>query len=181
METSGIQSRLSELVDAHKSQASFARAVGISGTMLRKYLEGSEPGVSIAARIAAAAGVRLEWLILGTGPKFAADLPVDEEQAPYVAGPAAEPVAAAGADALVPLDGELLGRVVDRVARVYREAGVSLPDVELGRLAAAKYAEIQALADDPDEWAPALDLMAVRLRKALLQAAAEPGSAKSRA
>ncbi len=131
MEQSGLAARLQELVDGSRSENAFANLVGVSGTMLRKYLTGSEPGVAIAARIAQRTGVRLDWLILGEGPKYAADLAQHQ-----VSG------SALGAS----LDGELLGRVVDRVAKVYRELGVGLPDVELGRLAAEKYAEIREIA-----------------------------------
>ncbi|MBR7517923.1 hypothetical protein KC217_19800, partial [Mycobacterium tuberculosis] len=38
------------------------------------------------------------------------------------------------------IDPELFGRVVDRVSRVYREEGVRLSDIDLGRIAAERYA-----------------------------------------
>lgn len=161
MSTNGFSERLSEVM-AGRSKNAFAKLVGVSEGAIRQYLEGSLPGIDKAAMIALRTGVRLNWLILGEGPKMAKAL--DQP------GPS-DPT----------FDGELLGRVVDRVARVYRELGVSLPDVELGRLSAEKYAEIREIAADPEEWPPALDLMALRLRRAVLQAATEPGSSKSRA
>lgn len=50
---------------------------------MRKYLNGSTPGVDKAAQIAEANGVRLEWLATGSGPQRAeagapgAAVPVD--------------------------------------------------------------------------------------------------------
>lgn len=161
MNANDFAQRLKELM-GHQSRNAFAKKVGVGESSIRQYLDGSLPGIDKAALIAARTGVRLNWLILGEGPKMAGD-----------------PVQPVGSDPAI--DGELLGRVVDRVARVYRDLGVSLPDVELGRLSAEKYAEIREIAADPEEWPPALDLMALRLRRAILQAATEPGSSKSRA
>jgi len=149
-----------------------AARTGIPGGTIRNHEAGiSGPKADQIARYAEV-GLDPTWLVTGKRRDQLleggqAEFGLREEPASYEPG--------------LSIDAELLGRVVDRVARIYREAGMGLPDVDLGRLAAQKYAEIQAIAGDPEEWAPALDLMAVRLRRALLQAAAEPGASKSRA
>ncbi|MEI2387495.1 helix-turn-helix transcriptional regulator [Breoghania sp. JC706] len=49
----------------HDSANSFARQVGISESLIRKYLAGGMPGIEKAAQIAQAKGVSLDWLIGG--------------------------------------------------------------------------------------------------------------------
>ncbi|CAA0111697.1 Uncharacterised protein [Starkeya nomas] len=66
------------------------------------------------------------------------------------------------------IDGELMGRVVDAIARLYRELAISLSPVDLGRLSAEKYEEIAAASSDPAERMAMVKLMAVQLRKELL-------------
>lgn len=51
-----------------ESANSFARRAGLGESLVRKYLAGSAPGIDKVAAIAAAANVRLEWLINGAGP-----------------------------------------------------------------------------------------------------------------
>ena len=53
--------------------ASFARKSGIGESLMRKYLSGSEPSASNLARIAEVAGVTLDWLATGRGPKRRTD------------------------------------------------------------------------------------------------------------
>lgn len=81
----------------------------------------------------------------------------------------------------VPLDRELFGHVVDRVSRTYKAANIRLSELDLGRIAAEKYPEIAAFNAPRDEWQPLLELLAIRLRKEIAAAAAEPGSSKARA
>lgn len=64
-----FHSRLEELVSEHSSANAFSTKVGIGNSLIRKYLAGAMPGIDKAAQIAAATGVRLEWLITGKGPK----------------------------------------------------------------------------------------------------------------
>ncbi len=47
----------------------FARTVGLSESLIRKYLKGSEPSLSRAEQIARGAQVNLNWLASGVGPK----------------------------------------------------------------------------------------------------------------
>ena len=81
----------------------------------------------------------------------------------------------------VALDGDLMGRVVDVIERVYGDLGVRLPRIDLGRLAAEKYAEIAEDAEDVEEWPALLDLLGKRLKRSLLASAADPTSIKREA
>ena len=61
--------RLRELI-GDTPVAAFARRVGISEALIRKYLGGSEPGLSKANQIARAANCSLEWLATGAGYRY---------------------------------------------------------------------------------------------------------------
>jgi phage repressor protein C with HTH and peptisase S24 domain len=52
-----------------ESVNAFAKRSGLGESLLRSYLAGSAPGLDKAARIAKAAGVSLEWLATGKGPR----------------------------------------------------------------------------------------------------------------
>lgn len=56
---------------ADKSIASFARKCGVEGSLLRKYLAGSQPNAANLVKIADAAGVTIDWLAAGREPKIA--------------------------------------------------------------------------------------------------------------
>jgi len=58
------------IVIGEEPVAAFARRVGISNSLLRKYLEGSQPGADNLSLIARACGCTLDWLIDGTQPMF---------------------------------------------------------------------------------------------------------------
>lgn len=73
----------------------------------------------------------------------------------------------AGADIAPAFDTELLGRIVDLIAREAKACGVSVPHVDLGRKAGEKYAELVAATADPVERLAMLKLMAVQLRNEL--------------
>lgn len=49
------------------SVSAFARKVGLSEALIRKYLKGAEPGLARANRIAMGANCSLEWLATGCG------------------------------------------------------------------------------------------------------------------
>ncbi|AWB65183.1 hypothetical protein C2869_01410 [Saccharobesus litoralis] len=53
-----------------KSNVAFASQVGISESLLRKYLAGSEPSLSKANQIAYKANCSLEWLATGQGYQY---------------------------------------------------------------------------------------------------------------
>lgn len=64
----GFAARLRMLMGSDSEAAFAARCPGVSRPLLRKYLSGSEPGMSKVVAIAKARGVRIEWLATGEGP-----------------------------------------------------------------------------------------------------------------
>lgn len=176
MSSEKFAARLARLMPSGMSERAFAREIGISIGGLRGLLhEGNSPNLDTLMAIARARGVSVSWLATGEGSQFSENMPISavstispgfsEEQAPYSASP----------------DPELFGRIVDRIARVYREENVRLSDIDLGRLAAEKYAEIASLAADPDEWPGFLDIVAGRVRKTIRAAALDPANVKREA
>ncbi|QSI78383.1 MULTISPECIES: helix-turn-helix transcriptional regulator [Niveibacterium] len=65
----GFAARLRELI-GDTPVAAFARRVGVSEALIRKYLAGSEPGLAKANQIARAANCSLEWLATGAGYRY---------------------------------------------------------------------------------------------------------------
>ena len=53
--------------------AAFARRCGFGESLLRKYLQGSEPSATNLAKIADAAGVTVDWLATERGPRTRAE------------------------------------------------------------------------------------------------------------
>lgn len=93
------------------TQKQFAEDMGISAGHLRE-LEagrGGAPSSELLFRIAVAGGVSVDWLMGGSPPLA------------------------------LHTDGELLGRVSELVADVYRAEGVVLSQLELGRIVAREY------------------------------------------
>ncbi len=76
--SSGFAHRLRELIGA-KSTSAFARQVGMSEGMIRKYLNGSEPSLAKANQIAMRANCSLEWLATGCGYLYRKAEVVDAE------------------------------------------------------------------------------------------------------
>lgn len=66
---SSFSDRLRELIGEQPVSA-FARKVGLSEGLVRKYLSGSEPSLSKANQIARSANCSLEWLATGAGFRF---------------------------------------------------------------------------------------------------------------
>lgn len=60
--------RLEKVIEEFESPHAFSKKVGISDTMIRKYLSGSMPGLDKLLQIADTAGVSLDWLIADRGP-----------------------------------------------------------------------------------------------------------------
>lgn len=60
--------RLEKVIEEFESPHAFSKKVGISDTMVRKYLSGSMPGLDKLLLIADTAGVSLDWLIADRGP-----------------------------------------------------------------------------------------------------------------
>lgn len=61
--------RLRQLI-GDASVSAFARKVGLSESLIRKYLKGSEPSLPRADQIARLANVSLEWLATGCGYQY---------------------------------------------------------------------------------------------------------------
>lgn len=71
MKDEAFVSRLREIADDAGSMYSLAKKSGISSSGIRKYFTGSsEPTRAMLIKLACAAGVSIEWLVLGTGPKY---------------------------------------------------------------------------------------------------------------
>jgi transcriptional regulator with XRE-family HTH domain len=142
-ERSGLGKRIREMVEVVGSNAEAAAVAGISVDQLSRLTAGtSSPSFLAVGRLAERTGFSLNWVMSGRGPRYAAS-----------AAKATDP--------------ELLGRVVDAIARVYREEKVNLPDVELGRLAGEEYDAIVAATEDADERTTMVKLVAEKHRRAL--------------
>jgi transcriptional regulator with XRE-family HTH domain len=69
----GFAARLRQVVDAHGSTSSFARALGRSEGALRKWLRGqSEPNVSDLRALCEMTDTSVEWLVTGRGSRTGA-------------------------------------------------------------------------------------------------------------
>ena len=68
--------RLTETANTLGSKSDVSKVIGLSESQLYKQLKGlSVPRLDTAAALAKAAGVSLEWLAFGEGPKFTAESP----------------------------------------------------------------------------------------------------------
>ncbi|MGL6264181.1 XRE family transcriptional regulator [Aeromonas jandaei] len=74
----GFAERLQSLI-GEGSISAFARKVGLSETLIRKYLKGAEPGLARANQIAMGANCSLEWLATGCGYLYRQAEVVDRE------------------------------------------------------------------------------------------------------
>lgn len=105
--------------------------IGMSTSGIKKWLYGqAEPGLNAVIQCANALGVSVQWL--ATGEDSANSLAAPGWQSPNLA-----------------IDPELLGRITDRILRTYKEAGVAIPSVDVGRLAAKWYGLIAEIGEDP--------------------------------
>ncbi len=90
-----LSARLQALI-GKESVSSFARKCGLAESVLRTYLkDGRMPPLDKALAIAAAAGVRLDWLATGQGASMAAEVPAAYDAAAAGSAPAAAPPLAA--------------------------------------------------------------------------------------
>ncbi|MGH1389410.1 MAG: XRE family transcriptional regulator [Aeromonas jandaei] len=74
----GFAERLQSLI-GEGSISAFARKVGLSEALIRKYLKGAEPGLARANQIAMWANCSLEWLATGCGYLYRQAEVVDRE------------------------------------------------------------------------------------------------------
>lgn len=128
---------------ANLDQVAAARAIGKDGPGAAGYISRLERGAVEDPRsndllaLAQLYGVSVDWLLTGKQ--------------------------SAGASGRV--DRELLGRIQQAIARVYREEGVALDELELGRIGAD---ELNAVGEvSPDEWHVVARLIAEQHRHRL--------------
>ncbi len=60
-----------------ESVASFARRSGVGESLLRKYLNGSQPNASNLVLLAKAGGCTIDWLVAGYPPRMRADIRIE--------------------------------------------------------------------------------------------------------
>lgn len=70
---SELKDRIREIV-AGEAVAAFARRCGITESLVRKYLGGSQPSAENLVLLASAGGVSVEWLATGRGIRRAVDM-----------------------------------------------------------------------------------------------------------
>ncbi|MCF4167667.1 helix-turn-helix domain-containing protein [Zavarzinia compransoris] len=153
-----LGSRIKAVIDQLGGSTKAASLVGVTYEQVSKWRDGkARAPFSALAALARAAGRSLDWLAYGDG-----------------ATPA-RPIPAASV-----LDAELMGRVYEVIVRTHEAEGAPLAAIDAGRLAAEYYEQVVASVDGPDEWQPALKMLAAQLRKAIRRAAdtAGAGSAK---
>ncbi len=110
--TASFAVRLKQIVRDQRNASQFAHAIGRSEGALRNWLtRRSQPVVSDILRICAVSGTRVEWLMIGRGPrKEAESSQVSEPSTPY-----AKPQ---------PPDEELLQAVIEAIERELQRAHV---------------------------------------------------------
>lgn len=80
-----LKDRIEDLI-GDQSVRAYAAQVGVSDTMVRKYLKGGVPGLDVAVRICENSGVNLQWFATGEGEKYVSksnhgdDVAADSEQ-----------------------------------------------------------------------------------------------------
>jgi hypothetical protein len=165
---SGFRGRLS-LIIGNKEPFVWAKHVGIpSSTFDRIWNGGAVPKADTLFRIARYSGVQIDWLLTGEGPMRLGEAPPADQLA--------EPAKAAP-------DAELVGRMVEAAAAVYKELGhhASL------RLIASKGAEMAAEIagsgvdlSTTESRIAIVNLASAMLRRQLREAAAAPVSDAAR-
>lgn len=142
-ERAALAERMRALCETIGTQARVHELTGVSERQIRQYVSGrSVPPLPIVAKLASLARADAHWVLTGEGT---------------LAGRAPTAVT----------DHELLGRIVDAIARVYREERAVLPDVDLGRVAAEQYDDIVAAYPEPEARLNAVRLIAEQLRRRL--------------
>jgi transcriptional regulator with XRE-family HTH domain len=148
-----------------EDRGQFAKALGVSKTMLAQYERGeSEPTASKLGRYREVHGVSLEWLLTGEGPVFA-----DATKAP---------------NAPVRVDPDLIERLYKLAQRVHADASIKPPAHMLAVEATALYNQLLARVTSLDDTAiveAVIPVLEDELRARLAQAEAEPGTGKQSA
>lgn len=138
MQKDSFASRILKLINGGSASA-FAQKCGISEGSVRQYLAGTIPRLDKALTLARAAGVSLEWLATGQEAPSAADV--------------------------VPLDEDLLRRIIEHVLENRDMGEEELSPVAIAQATADIYAAIVAL----DLRTPPEQIMAIRVATRLHQ------------
>lgn len=127
--TSAIKERLAAVrTKLGETQKSMSLRFGLGVSTWQGYeLEGRMPKTETLTALADL-GFNVQWLLTGHGSMMVGDQTVST---PISAEPEAAPIKE--------LDDELMARVVDTIARAYKDAGVTLAPMDLGRLAGLHY------------------------------------------
>lgn len=155
--------RLDELQGGMKD-AAFARKVGVPASTLKMYQKGSLPSIAIAARIAGACGVTVDWLA-----------GLEAERRPSILR---------NARPRPRVDVGLMNELGKLVARVHQEEGIRLPSEAIAHEAAKLYNDLMVKVADPQDKEEIISLfpwLKNQLRKGLLAAKDEPGTGKQSA
>ena len=139
-------------VRGDRSQMEFATELGVHKEMLGKYERGlSVPGGEVLARMREH-GVDINWLLTGQGS-------MRENHATQKSN----------LDGVqnITLDEELNARVVDGISRLYKDEGVGLSSMDLGRMAAKVYSDLVNTFGDSDERRIGLKATLAQLRRQL--------------
>ncbi|WP_374653077.1 helix-turn-helix domain-containing protein [Dongia sp.] len=153
--------RVEAIIEIVGGPSKLARASGLSRAVIDKYREGkSDPSRERLVAMAAAANVSVAWLATGEGPM--------QHLVPLSKG---------GSEAV---NEELLGRISDGIARIYKEEGARIAPIDQGRAQARILNRLLAVYDDPEERLVGLKVMLEELRHDLRKSPADGASSSKR-
>lgn len=146
------------------TQAEMAGQMGISTRAYQTYEAAQRQPRAVDLAALAEVGIDLNWLLTGAGSMLRA---------------AQEPPPASGAPAApATVDEDLMARVAEGVAEIYRSENVRIYPGPIAREQARVYNELIAACDTPEERLGALKLALHRLRRDLRTPTTETGSSK---
>ncbi|BAF88122.1 putative helix-turn-helix XRE-family like protein [Azorhizobium caulinodans ORS 571] len=156
--TPELGTRLKEVLKRVGGLRQASTIVGYKAEQIAKWRDGNaRPPFYALQTLAKAAGVSLDWI---AGTETSPGAPI-VERSPAVS-----------------VDDELMGRITDAIARLYKDERVGLAPIDLGRLTARKYAEVVAATDDAAERLAMIKLIVTQLRADLRSTAEAPGTGK---
>ena len=143
----GFAERLRMAIPEGVKLQEVSNSIGVSLSGLKKWLsEDADPSMSSIAQFSLVYGVSLDWLIHGRG-----------EMRPGKEASLNHP----------DVDQELLGRCSDSFASLYKDLGITLSALDLGRLAAEAYNDV-VVAESDEERRGALKVIINQHRKRVL-------------
>ncbi|HYG91170.1 MAG TPA: helix-turn-helix transcriptional regulator [Azospirillum sp.] len=132
-----------------------AEKSGISRRAIGEYLAGkAEPSRPRLVAIAAAAGVRVEWLATGEGP-----MRVDDKSGPDDG--------VSSTNTTAQLDEALMNAVAEGIAEIYKAENARIYPLQLVQATSRMYADLVAAYDTPEERRIGLKGMLQQLRRDL--------------